>query len=249
MRVDEPLFHFFPDYESLKTSKKQQITLEHVLTMTAGLQWDEFPAEMYETDDWFHYILSRSMKTVPGETFHYSTGCSILLGGVISFLVGMQADVYAKEALFTPLGISEFIWETHPDGTPQCGAGLWMLPRDLAKIGLLVLNNGRWNQHQVVSKEWILVSTKSHVVESDYFDYGYQWWLRTGNNKSWWTASQHASGKEYPMIIALGWGGQFIIIVNDLNLVVITTASDYDNENASNKIPLVVERIVPMTLK
>lgn len=246
IQVDQSLFYFFPKYDSLETSEKEQITLEHSLTMTAGLQWNEFPGEMYETDDWFHYILSRSLTSNPGEEFLYNSGCSILLDGVILFLVGKHADSYAEDVLFKPLGISKYIWETHPNGTPQCGAGLQMLPRDMAKIGLLVLNNGLWNNKQIVSKEWLLQSTKPSVVESEYFDYGYQWWLRSGHNKQWWAETPSVSKKEPQMIIALGWGGQFIIVVKELNLVVITTASDYDNDRANSKIPMVIEKIIPI---
>ena len=245
IQVDQPLFSFFPEYASLETNEKEQITLEHCLTMTAGFQWDEFPKEMYETDDWFQYILSRPMNSIPGDVFHYNSGCTILLGGVISLLVGKNADLYAEEVLFGPLGISEYIWETHRNGTPQCGGGLQMLPRDMAKIGLLLLNDGRWNNKQIVSKEWILQSTKPRVPESEFLDYGYQWWHRSKNNKKWWEEPQTVSEEEHDMSLALGWGGQYIIVAKDLNLVVITTASDYKNDKANSKIPMVIEEIIP----
>ena len=245
IQVDQSLFSFFPEYKFLGIKEKEQITLEHALTMTAGFKWNEFPKEMYETDDWYQYILSRPMNSNPGEEFHYNSGCTILLGGVISFLVGKNANVYAEEVLFGPLGISEYFWETHPNGTPQCGGGLQMLPRDMAKIGLLLLNDGRWNKKQIVSKEWILQSTKPRVEESEFFDYGYKWWHRSKNNKQWWKEPQTASDEEHDMSLALGWGGQYIIVVKDLNLVVITTASDYDNDKANSKIPMVIEEIIP----
>ena len=247
IQVDQPLFSFFPEYASLETEEKQQITLEHALTMTAGFQWNEFPKEMYETDDWFQYILSRPMNSIPGEEFHYNSGCTILLGGVISFLEGKNADLYAEEVLFGPLGISTYIWDKHPNGTPQCGGGLQMLPRDMAKIGLLLLNDGRWNNKQIVSEEWILQSTKPRVPESEFLDYGYQWWHRSKNNKKWWEEPQTFSEEEHDMSLALGWGGQYIIVAKDLNLVVITTASDYKNDKANSKIPMVIEEIIPMT--
>lgn len=247
IQVDQPLFSFFPEYASLETKEKQQITLDHALTMTAGFQWNEFPKEMYETDDWFQYILSRPMNSIPGDEFHYNSGCTILLGGVISFLVGKNADLYAEEVLFGPLGISKYIWDKHPNGTPQCGGGLQILPRDMAKIGLLLLNDGRWNNKQIVSKEWILQSTKPRVPESEFLDYGYQWWHRSKNNKKWWEEPQTVSDEEHDMSLALGWGGQYIIVAKDLNLVVITTASDYKNDKANSKIPMVIEEIIPMT--
>ena len=122
-----------------------------------------------------------------------------------------------------------------------------MLPRDMVKIGLLLLNDGRWNKKQIVSEEWILQSTKPRVPESEFFDYGYQWWYRSKNNKQWWKEPQTVSDEEHDMSFALGWGGQYIIVAKDLNLVVITTASDYKNDKANSKIPMVIEEIIPMT--
>lgn len=245
IQIDQALFNFFPEYDFLETKEKEQITLKHALTMTAGFQWEEFPKEMFETNDWFQYILSRPMKSIPGEEFLYNSGCSILLGGVIDFLEGKNAQIYAEEVLFGPLGISEYFWETHNNGTPQCGGGLQLLPRDMVKIGLLVLNDGKWQNKQLVSEEWILESTKPRVPESEFFDYGYHWWHRSKNNQQWWKESKIASKDEHDMIIALGWGGQYIIVVKDLNLVVITTASDYENDKANSKIPMVIEEIIP----
>jgi CubicO group peptidase (beta-lactamase class C family) len=122
-----------------------------------------------------------------------------------------------------------------------------MLPRDMAKIGLLLCNDGKWNNKQIVTKEWLHKSTKPCVAESDFFNYGYQWWHRSKENKQWWVAPQTTSEREHDMVLALGWGGQFIIVVKDLNLVVTTTASDYENDMSISKVPMVIEDIVPMT--
>jgi len=247
IKVDQPIFDFFPEYDDLKTEEKEQITLRHALTMTAGFQWNEFPKEMDKTDDWLRYILSRPMEAKPGKKFLYNSGCSILLGGIINFLEGKHAHVYAEEFLFGPLGISEYTWETHQNGMPQCGGGLSLLPRDMAKIGLLVLNDGKWLNKQVVSKEWIRESTRPHVPESKFFDYGYQWWHRSKKNKPWWKKSNNGVTDENDMIVALGYGGQYIMVIRDLNMVVVTTTSDYDNgKKARSKIPMVIEEVVPI---
>ena len=247
VQVDQGIFSFFPKYDSLKTKEKESINLKHVLTMTAGFEWDEFPREMYETGDWFQYILDRPMENKPGEKFHYNSGCTILLGGVINFLEGKHANIYAEEFLFAPLGISEYLWETHKNGTPQCGGGLHLLPRDMAKIGLLVLNDGRWQNEQIVSEKWIRESTIPRVPESDFFDYGYQWWHRSKNNQQWWEDSIIDVKDEHDMIFALGTGGQLIIIVKDLSLVVVTTASDYDNDSSVvSKVAMAIEKIIPL---
>lgn len=249
VQVDQSIFSFFPKYDSLKTKEKESISLKYALTMTAGLEWDEFPREMYESNDWFQYILSRPMEFDPGEKFHYNSGCSILLGGVVDFLEGKSANVYAEEVLFSPLGISEYYWQTHENGTPQCGGGLRMLPRDMAKIGLLVLNDGKWLNKQIVSEEWIHESTKPYVPENDFFNYGYQWRHRSKNNKQWWEDSKIDLKDEHDMIVALGIGGQLIIIVKDLSLVVVTTASDYDDDRlVGRKITMAIEEIIPAVM-
>lgn len=245
--TDQSIFTFFPEYNSLKTEGREKIKLKHVLTMTAGFQWDDIPGELFEADDCFQYILSRPLETTPGEKFIYNSGCSILLGGVISFLETKKTQVFAENFLFTPLGITEYIWETHKDGTLQCGHGLSLRPRDMAKIGLLVLNDGIWQNKQVVSKEWIRESTKPHVPESKFFDYGYQWWHRSRNTLQWWEKPKSASPKEHDLITALGHGGQFIMIIRDLNLVIVTTASDFESSKmALSKIPMVIEKIIPI---
>jgi CubicO group peptidase (beta-lactamase class C family) len=245
--IEQPIFNFFPEYGPLKTEEKEEITLKNVLTMTAGLEWDDYPPEMYKTDDCFQYILSRPMACKPGEKFEYNSGCSVLLGGIIQFLEAKKTLAFAKEFLFTPMGITNYIWESHKNDILRCGEGLSLRPRDMAKIGLLVLNDGKWQDKQVVSKEWIRESTKPHVPESKFFDYGYQWWHHSKNNLQWWKEPNAVSPKEHDLITALGHGGQYIMIIRDLNLVIVTTASDFDNGHiARSKIPMVIEEIVPI---
>ncbi|MFH0758930.1 MAG: serine hydrolase [Bacteroidota bacterium] len=243
----QSIFTFFPEYDSLKTGGREKIKLEHILTMTSGFQWDDIPGEMFEADDCFQFILSRPLETEPGEQFNYNSGCSILLGGVISFLETIETQVFAEDFLFKPLGITEYIWETHKDGTLQCGSGLSLRPRDMAKIGLLVLNDGMWQNKQLVSKEWIRESTKPRVHESEFFDYGFQWWHHSKNNLQWWKEPNTVSPEEHDLITALGHGGQHIMIIRDLNLVVVTTASDFESGKiALGKFPMVIEEIIPV---
>jgi CubicO group peptidase (beta-lactamase class C family) len=241
------IFTFFPEYSSLQTEGREKITLEHVLTMMAGFQWDDIPSEMFLADDCFAYILSRPLEAQPGEAFIYNSGCSILLGGVISFLESLETRVFAADFLFKPLGIEEYIWEAHKDGTLLCGSGLSLRPRDMAKIGLLVLNDGKWQDKQIVSKEWVRESTKPRVPESKFYDYGYQWWHHSGNNLQWWIEPNVKSPGEHDLIHAMGHGGQYIMIIRDLNLVIVTTASDFESSRtALSKIPMVIEKILPI---
>ena len=245
--IEQPVFNFFQQYDSLKSEGREEIKLKHILTMTAGLEWDDYPPEMYKTDDCFQYILSRLMESKPGEEFNYNSGYSVLLGGIIQFLESKKTLAFAEELLFTPMGITSYVWESHKNDILQCGEGLSLRPRDMAKIGLLVLNDGKWGNKQLVSKEWIRESTKPRVQESNFFDYGYQWWHHSKNNLQWWKEPNTASPKEHDMVIALGHGGQYIMIIRDLNLVIVTTASDFENNYmALSKIPMVIEKIIPI---
>jgi CubicO group peptidase (beta-lactamase class C family) len=246
MNVDKSVFDYIPKYDSLKTKENEQVKLKHVLTMTAGFGEAE-NSENSNGVDPIHDILTLPIETKPGEKFKYSNECSDLLGGIIYSLEGRQANEYAQKVLFDPLGISQFYWETE-NGIPHCYSDLHMRPRDMAKIGLLALNNGKWNNEQIVPEEWIKVSTKLHVAESEYFNYGYQWWYRSKQNKPWWKNPVRGGKTGHDMFLALGYGGQYIMIIRDLNMVIVTTSSDYNESNgmAFAKVPMVIEEIVPM---
>ncbi|RLE03091.1 MAG: hypothetical protein DRJ13_04865 [Bacteroidetes bacterium] len=240
-----PLFDFFPEYDHLAINGKELISVEHLLCMTAGFPVDDTPGWV-DLDDQLLNILSRPLAEVPGEIFQYNNNNSILLGGVLQNITGEPADQLVKKYLFDLMGISSYQW-AYVDGLPQCHSDLQMLPRDMAKIGQLVLNDGRWGDLQLVPKEWIQESTRPHLAESEYFDYGYHWWLRSASNKAWWDKPEIRSNAGHEMVIALGFGGQYIMIIRDLNLVVVTTASDYSNGHmARSKIPLVIEKFIPL---
>ena len=244
--VDQPLFNFFPEYDSLKTSGKEKITLKHVMTMTAGFQ-DENDFSGTIPEDFIKYLLTLPLESIPGEKFRYSGECTNILGGLIYTIENKQADEFAEEVLFNKLGISEFDWERE-NGIVHCDAGLCIYPRDMTKVGLLVLNKGVWQGEQIVPEEWIDISTKPHVAESEFFDYGFQWWHRSKQNIPWWKNPKQGGNTEYDMTLALGHGGQYIMIINDLNMVIAITSSDNNESNGKcfTKVPMVIENIVPL---
>ncbi|MFH1118316.1 MAG: serine hydrolase [Bacteroidota bacterium] len=246
LNVDEPVFNFFPQYDRLKTPEKEKIALKHVLTMTSGLSEDD-DFEKDDPDDLVKQMLSKPIESIPGEKFKYNNNGTNLLGSIINTLEKKQADEFAKEVLFNKLGISEFYWQREND-VLQCHSDLHMYPRDMAKIGLLVLNNGAWNGEQIVPKKWIDMSIKPHVAESEFFNYGYQWWYRSKQNKPWWENPIHGSINEHDMFLALGYGGQFIMIIRDLNMIIVTTSSDYNESNGMwlTKVPMVIEEVIPL---
>lgn len=243
--VDQSIFNFLPQYKLYQTRANEKITLKHLLTMTAGFN-EEDDFEDNGPENFIRYVLNSKMDTNPGEKFRYSGKCSNLLGGIIYNLEKKQTDEFAKEVLFSKLDIIEFNWEKE-NGVVPCDAGLKLYPRDMAKIGLLVLNNGKWNDEQIVPKEWIDESTKPYVAESEFFDYCYQWWYRSKGNKSWWNDPFRGSKSEHDMFLALGAGGQYIMVIRELNMVVVTTSSDYNRDGMDHqKVPMVIEEVVPM---
>lgn len=232
--VDKKVYKFFPEYENLNWSDhRAEIRLEHILTMTTGLEFNELQYPhydsrnsvlgMYRSSDPIKYVFQQKMLNKPGDKFNYSTGLTLVLGGVIRNTSGLYADTFAEKYLFSPLGISKYIWEKHPDGTIQTGGGprggLLLKPRDMAKIGQIMLKNGKWNGRQIVSQKWIAESTKEHV--SDAFagwSYGYQWLQ----------AKDVVSNIEIEMFFAAGHGGQYIFVFPSLELIAVFTSKLYN---------------------
>jgi CubicO group peptidase (beta-lactamase class C family) len=224
---DEPVFSFVPEYAALKTPEKARITLRHVLTMSAGLAWNEYipysdPANserrMMDAPDRYRYVLEQPSVRPAGAAYNYSGGLTALLAEILQKRSGSAIDALANEALFGPLGIRDLEWGQYADGAVNI-SGLRMRPRDLAKIGQLVLTGGMWNDRRVVSKTWIEDSTSPHVHGEGLFFYGYQWWL----------GRSLVNRREVQWISAVGWGGQRMYIVPSLDLVVVVTAGLYDN--------------------
>jgi CubicO group peptidase (beta-lactamase class C family) len=230
--VDEPIFSFFPELADLRTPEKDRILLRHALTMTMGLSWEEATpatgdenndeARMHRASDPCRYVLGSLAVTTPaGQEFFYNTGALALLSAIVRKATGHPLDELAQEALFKPLGIAVTDWRRYK-GDTDAGGGLRLRPRDMAKIGQLVLAGGRWNGRQIVSREWIVTSTAPQIkATEDGFDgfYGYLWWLgRTRIN-----------GREFGWAGALGRGGQSIRIVPELDLVVVVTAGYYQD--------------------
>jgi CubicO group peptidase (beta-lactamase class C family) len=169
--LDARAFSFFPEYEALRTPEKDRITLRHLLT-------EEAP----RAD---HYLLAQPLAAQPGEIFNYNTGTANLLGLILRKVSGKRLDAFAKETLFDPLGIEDWDWDYAAGFNPAAGSGLRLRPRDLAKIGQLVLERGKWHGRQIVSSSWIEESTTPRLSgKGVMFDrlegitsYGYLWWL------------------------------------------------------------------------
>jgi CubicO group peptidase (beta-lactamase class C family) len=228
--------------------RKARVTLADLLTMRAGIAWDESTmpytdprndcAQMEASDDWVGYVLGKPMAADPGTVFVYNSGVSQLLSQVLRHATGMTADAYAEQHLFGPLGIREHYWKITPGGLPDTEGGLYLLPEDLAKIGLLFLHDGMWDGRRVLPEGWAAQSTATLVADvapedpGNEWRYGYQWWL---------LEPPAASTR---VIAARGYGGQFLLVAPELDLVTVFTGWNIF-DRAPSSVALFLDRILP----
>jgi CubicO group peptidase (beta-lactamase class C family) len=241
--VNEKMFAFFPEYASLNDERKDKITLQHLLTMTSGLAWNEMElpysntrndlVQLFMVSDPIEYILAKPVASEPGTKWYYNGGGTNLLGEAIRATTGLRMDDFAEKVLFGPLGITNYEWDhINPDMIHASG-NLKLRPRDMAKLGYLYLNGGMWKGERIVSEEWIAESTKGHVSLSGAEGYGYQWWLKT----------YHSDSMSVDSYYAAGWGGQRIMVFPSLNIVVVFTGGNYVGESPVDEI--ITRHILP----
>jgi CubicO group peptidase (beta-lactamase class C family) len=222
--VDVPVSPFFEGYRMQAGDPRwQALRLEHLLTMTSGIRWDEDSvpytdpanscAAMEASKDWVQFVLEQPMAAEPGSRFVYSSGVTELLAQVLKSATGRQADEYAAEHLFPPLGIERFHWKRTPTGHSDTEGGLYLEPRDLAKLGYLYLKDGVWNGQRVLAEGWVAASTRAAIAVNDQsgFKYGYQWWVLP------------PTARRPPAFAAIGYGGQYLVVVPDLELIAVFT--------------------------
>ena len=238
--IDGAIIDWFPEYLDLRTPEKERVSLRHLLTMSAGLEWNDYvpiadPKNsemcMLASADQYRYVLEQPVVAPGGQVWNYNSGCTLLLEAEIAKAAGGALDDVAREFLLEPLGITDFAWtKNFKSGILEVG-GLRLCSRDLAKIGQLVLNGGNWNGRQIVSERWVKESTAAHIgpEELTYF-YGYQWWLGR---------SLLVEGREVPWICAMGHGGQRIFAVPALDLVAEVTAGLYADPSLG-RLPLLI---------
>ncbi|MGP1993903.1 serine hydrolase domain-containing protein [Zobellia laminariae] len=228
--------------------RKQNITIEDLLTMRSGLQWNEETDHndttndcfrLESSDNWIDYVLSKPIDTIPGTKFVYNGGGTVLLGKIIRTITGKRIDDWAEEKLFEPLGITNYYWKETPDGEIDTEGGLYLKAEDLAKIGSLFLNKGKWNGKQIVSESWVTTSTSPLLKNvkpqwQSVTGYGYQWWIPeyTNNGKS----------KIYS---ANGYGGQYLMIAPEYNLIIVFNGWNINDEPEKSTYRVLQNRIIP----
>jgi len=221
--VDVPVRDFFPEHEDLGGPLADgSLTVRHLLTMSAGLDWNELDVPysdpsnahqmMNRAPNQIRYVLERPYVAQPGERFYYNSGLTHTLGEIVARATGETLSDYVAERLFTPLGIQDFWWYSYENGLQHAGGGLHMRPRDMLKFGALYLNDGVWNGTRVMPEGWVGASSSKQAPDREY---GYQWW-----RDSWEKDGTQISG-----FSAQGLGGQFIFIVPDLDLVAVFTGN------------------------
>ena len=226
-KITDKLLDFFPEYTDIHNmdDRKRAITLASALSMQSGINFyeDPYPGSPLDQlnnshDDWLRIVLDEPMNAAPGVLWQYNSGVVISLGGVIFNSTHINADDFARQNLFDPIGVGQTFWyKGQPNNLPHMGGGLYLRAMDLARIGYLVLRKGRWGDRQVVSEQWIASST-SHIVRnprtfgSHPTDYGYLWWIMPLDDTDIITASG-AKGQwlfvipKYDMVVAVTSGG------------------------------------------
>jgi CubicO group peptidase (beta-lactamase class C family) len=225
--LDAPILKYFDDYRIANMDgRKQRITLRNLLTMTAGLEWNEdLPYNdpknscdaMEANYDWVQYVINQPMAAEPGKVFAYSSGVTQLLSHIFKKATGKNVDDYAAKYLFQPLAIP-YHWKHTPTGLPDTEGGLYLSPVSLAKVGFLFLKNGKWQGQQIVPADWVKSSVTPAITVEDEgrrWGYGFQWWLQP------WSKSP-----EKAAWAARGLGGQELRVVPEYNLIVVLTGWD-----------------------
>jgi CubicO group peptidase (beta-lactamase class C family) len=224
--VDAKMMPYFSAFKILPDPRRDRMSLRDVLTMTTGIRWDEESTEytdpanscavMEGKEDWIQYVLDQPMAEAPGKVFVYNSGATELLSYLIWKATGKQADDYAKERLFAPLGI-DFYWKRTPKGLADTEGGLYLTPRDLAKIGYLFLKDGMWDGKRILPEGWAKASVSQSVATNEKpYGYGYQWWVMPRKGPG-----------SYDAYLAWGIGGQLLIVVPKLELICVFTGWNF----------------------
>jgi CubicO group peptidase (beta-lactamase class C family) len=220
---DHPMLDFFAGRGIANVDdRKKAITLQHLLDMTSGIDWNE-PVDgravsmfdMERSPDWVNFILDRPMSSAPGEIFNYNSGNPHLLSAILTRLTGMSASDYAKAKLFGPLGISIWNWRRDPQGISTGGYGLAMLPRDMAKIGYLYLRGGQWEGKPLLPPAWIEKASHATVNMNATFEPELRY-----SNLFWALPNEH-------VYMAVGYHCQVIMIFTELDIVAVMTARNF----------------------
>lgn len=218
--VHEKVLSVLPLVSSGSDLRKGNLRIEHLLTMTSGLDCDTEGGEralaaMRHSEDWAKFALALPMRADPGSQYAYCSCNNHLLSSLITEVAGESLSQFAEKNLFQPIGIQHFIWPADPKGRTHGWGDLHLQPRDMARFGLLYLHNGKWGNTQVVPEVWVRESTKASVSVRQGVGYGYSWWINTARP---------------PIFEAVGRGGQRISVLPNEKMVVVWTGGGADTD-------------------
>ncbi|CDG16741.1 serine hydrolase domain-containing protein [Xenorhabdus doucetiae] len=240
--LKSPIIEHFPEYR--KDNRFDHINIEHALTMTMGIEWnesysyhdirnDEIGMEL--APDRYRYIFSKTVTERAGETWCYSGGNVALLGRIIEKYTHCTLPEFANEVLFTQLGIHHVKWHKGKDGVASAASGLRLTARDLLKIGLLILNKGQWEGKDIIPATWLKESMKPRFSTGT-DDYGYLWYM--GKYRS------PINGNEYHWHAAFGNGGQILLIIPQLESIIVIFSGRYNNIDIWDNLFLLLEDFI-----
>lgn len=236
--VNQSIFDFLPDHQEYAKDGKEKITLEHLLTMSSGLEWNEWNAAhgtsandidriYFEcSDDPIKCVLERDLKYKPGEKFNYNGGGMIILGQILENATGMTVDEFSRKFLFDPLGVKNTEWFQYNNGLFATDGTFKVTSRDMLKLGITFLNKGEWQGERIIASDWVSKSGTVYMnnrgINIPNED--------TGNNAygySWWISQFSYKGEKINMFRAGGWGGQSVMVFPELDMVVAFTGGNY----------------------
>lgn len=257
--VNQPVYTFFPQDTAFAGNPiKKRITIKDLLEMRSGFDCDEWSdngkdceSEMTQTKDWVKFALALPMKDEPGKVWHYTSCDPMIISGIIRKASGMSIMDFAKKFLFVPLGIARYRWTVDAAGNGMTAGSFYILPSDMVKLGQLILNGGTWKGRRIVSEKWLQTSTTATVPIPDNWSF-----IKISRTKAaipqqtyygyyWYNEIIKTSKGEYPVVFASGNGGQYIMIIKKLNLVVVFTQGNYETWTAKRAFDLLATYIIP----
>ncbi len=251
--LEEPLLDAFPHYTDLPDlAQRRRWTVKHAITMTLGIDWNEDVSyedprngqtAMDRAADPYRYVLEQPIVAVAGERWIYCGGATALIGTILENGTKQMVHDYARAVLFDPLGIGPTQWRVGPNGERNFASGVGMRPRDLARIGQLLLDGGKVGERQVVPADWLQASFKPQVTIRDRRDYGYHWYLGESVFNS-------ADGpRQERWIAGIGNGGQRLYVLPRLDLLIVITAGNYNRRDQGTPPNRVLTEVVLPNLR
>jgi CubicO group peptidase (beta-lactamase class C family) len=228
--LEDPIFNYLPGYIRYRTAENSQITIRHLLTMSAGILWDEDnphnaslnnESQMEKSPDPVAYTLSLPMAEKPGTVWKYNSGGVQVLSAIIKQVSGYDINIFAEKYLFAPLGIRDYQWIKSQPDFPAAASGLRLRPRDLLKIGLLYMNEGRWNDIPVLPVDWVDESLSTQILRTPADS-------TKGYGFLFWSDAKMINHNLYHLSAAKGNGGQRLFLDMQSKLIVVLTAGNYN---------------------